>query len=424
MNILQKIYYSLSPYVDGHERRIAKFLDGLREADAKQLITKQVTDLIQQDITVFNLWCEWRYRGYRYLGKSTRRQLYANFDHIKSSFSDYSAQHTVDKEKLLDELSALGIDSEQFNKHAEQWVYIKQIMEYLSPAGGRYEYRESSTFGKLLRNPNRESLIGDCNQIVTLYIALFALKFDVQLLQLKTYPGHVALHFDGIDVEATRAEFKKYDEPKQEILPIHEIISINLLDVSDDYYRTKKVPATTILESARLASLISSNQELVSRNLEVAYNNSVAELMRSNSYDRALSFALQSNNSKLIDAVGTNGASFYLQKQDFARALKLSEHSSQHAQLQKVIYHNQGAYLMKKQNYHGAIDVFKKIGDEEAVRNCYVGLYQQETSKLPKQFTSTEIKSYKGVIHNLNDYANKSGNKTLIQHAGELRKHL
>ena len=61
---------------------------------------------------------------------------------------------------------------------------------------------ESSTFGKLLRNPNRESLIGDCNQIVTLYIALFALKFDVQLLQLKTYPGHVALHFDGIDVEA------------------------------------------------------------------------------------------------------------------------------------------------------------------------------------------------------------------------------
>ena len=66
------------------------------------------------------------------------------------------------------------------------------------------------------------------------------------------------------------------------------------------------------------------------------------------------------------------------------------------------------------------IDVFKKIGDEEAVRNC-CWVVSTRTSKLPKQFTSTEIKSYKGVIHNLNDYANKSGNKTLIQHAGGLR---
>lgn len=424
MNLLQKIYYSLSPYVNGHERRIAKFLEGLREDDAKQATTKQVLDLIQQDITVFNLWCEWRYRGYRYLGKSTRRQLYDNFGHIKSGFDDYVAQHAVDKAKLAEELSAKGLDGAKFNEHTEQWVYISQIMSYLSPAGGRYEYRESSTFGKLLRDPNREPLIGDCNQIVTLYIALFALKFDIQLLQLKTYPGHVALHFDEIDIEATQGLLKKYDEPNQEILPIHEIISINLLDVSDDYYRTKKVPATTILESARLASLISSNQGLVSRNLEVAYNNTVAELMRSNSYDRALSFALQSNNSKLIDAVSTNGASFYLQKQDFARALKLSEHSSQQAQLQKAIYHNQGAYMMNKQNYHGAIDVFRKIGDEEAVRNCYVGLYQQEASKLPKQFTSAELKNYKRLIHNMNDYANKSGNKTLIQHVSELRKHL
>lgn len=424
MNLLQKIYYSLSPYVDGHERRIAKFLEGLREDDAKQATTKQVLDLIQQDITVFNLWCEWRYRGYRYLGKSTRRQLYDNFSYIKTGFNDYVAQHVVDKAKLAEELSTKGLSDAKFNEHTEQWIYISQIMSYLSPAGGRYEYRESSTFGKLLRNPNREPLIGDCNQIVTLYIALFAMKFDVQLLQLKTYPGHVALHFDGIDIEATRGLLKKYDEPNQEILPIHEIISINLLDVSDDYYRTKKVPATTILESARLASLISSNQELVSRNLEVAYNNTVAELMRSNSYDRALNFALQSNNGKLIDAVGTNGASFYLQKQDFARALKLSEHSSQQAQLQKAIYHNQGAHLMNKQNYHGAIDVFRKIGDEEAVRNCYVGLYQQEASKLPKQFTSAELKNYKSIINNMNDYANKSGNKTLTQHVSELRKHL
>lgn len=424
MNILQKIYYSLSPYVDANERSVANFCSSLNEGQNKNQVVERVIKYIQNDITVFNLWMEWRYRGYRYLNKATRRQLYTNFGKIKLSFAEFTKTSRPENTSLANKLVGFGLDNHRFNHYTEQWMYLWQIMSFLSPKSGRYQYQESSTFGKLLRDPSKEVLIGDCNQIVTLYIALFSLKYDVGLLQLKTYPGHVALHFDGIDIEATKGEFMKYRVADQEVLPIYEIISINLLDVSDDYYRTKKVPATTILESARLASIISSNQEMVKTNLMATYNNTVVELVHGNNYERALTFAKQSSNHQLINLVGTNGASYFLKKEQYAEALKFSELSTQKDQLRQTIYRNQGVSLMQKKDFHGAIDIFKKINDQQSIRNCYVGLFGEEQAKLPSRLTQENINNYKKIISNLNDYAKKSDNKELINHAQALRKHL
>ena len=296
-------------------------------------------------------------------------------------------------------------------------------MRYLSPANKRYVYRESCTFGELLKDPVKSQLIGDCNQIVTLYIYLYSLKYDTNDLKIKTLPGHVCLHFKGLDIEATNGQFALYDNKDQKILPVQEIVSVNLLDTTDSYFKTHKISPKAFLESARLAYLISSEREIVNNNLKAAYNNIVNDLVKKGDYKLALSYAKVSKNNALINYVGHNGALFYLQKNDYSKALYFANYADKNRELKNNIIYNQGINLYQQNKYQQAINAFKQINNVDLIKKCYIGLFYKEQEKLTKLATKQDIINNKSTIQKMNSYAKHSGEKSLIDYTNNLMRY-
>jgi hypothetical protein len=61
------------------------------------------------------------------------------------------------------------------------------------------------------------------------------------------------LHYKGVDIEATAGNFANY-EKFDRLLPIAELISTNLLDISDFRDKQIQVNAREFLKGAQLAS--------------------------------------------------------------------------------------------------------------------------------------------------------------------------
>jgi len=424
MNFFQKTFYFFSNNTDPAERKVAKFFAKLNEHQTKDDIGSDLDWFLQNNIIGLNLWSEYKYRGYKYLTKAKRRELYTNSQAIAQHFGLYLSQSKHPIEQILSEIHSHGADTRKVSEFTDQLVYLRNIMYYLSPHGGRYNYRKSSTFGELLKDPNNAVLVGDCNQIVTLYIFLYSLKFDIKDLQIKTYPGHVALHFKGVDIEATSGTFASFKESGQAILSIEEIVSVNLLDVTDEYFKTHDVSAESLLESARIAYILSSQRDIVEKNLVGAYNNVVVELTNSSNFSKALKYAKQSNDKKLINMVGHNGAVYYMRENEFKNALKFAQYSDDSSKLVQSIYHNKGVYYFGKEEFYTALKAFEQAGEQDAVKNCYAGLFSQEQKKLGKIKTDEDIKANRKIIGAMDNYAKKSGNQDLINYVSDLKKYL
>ena len=172
--------------------------------------------------------------------------------------------------------------------------YLERVAEFWH--NGRYRYIKTASFWRLFG----AEMEGDCNQVVTLYVYLYSLRFDVEDLRIRILPGHVCLHFDGVDLEATNGEFVKYEDG--EVLPITELISTNLLDVSDFRERSGFVSPRVMLKSAQLAYKISSNKGLVSKNLDIIYRNLVFTALKSQDFKAAGFYA-----GKVAGGVGSGG---------------------------------------------------------------------------------------------------------------------
>lgn len=422
MNIFQRIYYALSQYTDPTERMIAKFLGKISEKNVNFNNFDKLTSLVQLDLVVLNLWSERNFKGYDYLTKAKRSELYANAKLILNDFEGFVKNNQSDIEPIISKISQLGIHAEKIKHNQEKIIYLSQIMRYLSINSGRYAYRASSSFGELLKDPTKNVLQGDCNQIVTLYIYLYSRRFKVTDLRLKTYPGHVALHYEGVDIEATNGEFAHYEKPDQKILPVHEIVSINLMDTTDSYFQTHKIDPKTILQSARIAYLLSSEKEVVKNNLDISYHNLVNDLMQKSDYGSALKYAKLSGQDKLIKTVGHNGAAFYMNNNKFDDAKKYVEFASDQQDLIKKINYNQGINYFNKHEFQAAINAFRSIGETELIKKCYKGLYFEEQKKLSNIHTTDELKQNKSIVNRLHDYAQKSGDEQLIKHADSLSK--
>jgi len=424
MNFLKKTYYFFSDYTGPDEREVAKFFSKIHENQSYEDVRPLLVKLIQKNIIAINLWTEFKYRQYKYLKKSERKLLYENIHALRADFEKYYISSKHLPEMILNEIKAFGVNTDKLSDKTQKLIYLKSIMDYLSPRAGRYSYRESSTFGALLKDPTKEKLVGDCNQIVTLYIYLYSLKYDVLDLQIKTYPGHVALHFYGIDIEATNGQFANYKKEEQMILPIEEIVSLNMLDVTDNYYKTHEVSAVALLEASRVAYVLSSQREIVEKNLITAYNNAVVEMLNSSSYKKALEFARASGDQKLIATAGHNGAIYYMKENNFKRALEFAEYSKDSDKLKHAIHQNEGAYYFNKGNYNYAIIAFENAGDSDAVKTCYGALFNDEQKKLGSIKTTEDLKANKKIIHNMDSYAKKSGNQSLINYVSDLKKYL
>lgn len=236
---------------------------------------------------IMNVWLEKKFKGYLYLTKKVRRQMYDDTQIIVKKLEKFCAENIVN----IDDLRKL------FNKNGwlfpdggeEKLTYLYQIMMFLEPEK-YYHYIETTSFGKLLRNPDKEKLEGDCNQIVTLYIYLYALKFSVSDLRIKLLPEHVCLHFREIDIECTNGQFAKYRE-NPDTLPVTEIISTNLLDLKDFREDAQRITPQIIIKSAQLAYAISSLKSMVAKNLQIAYRNMAIAALKNHEYESAIFFA-------------------------------------------------------------------------------------------------------------------------------------
>ena len=110
-----------------------------------------------------------KFKGYKYLTKRVRRQMYVDLEIVVKKFQDEMTADafTVDSVKETFKLQGLN-----FPTGDEQKVlYLYQIMQFMFP-GKYYKYIKTASFGKLLRNPENQMMEGDCNQIVTFYIYL------------------------------------------------------------------------------------------------------------------------------------------------------------------------------------------------------------------------------------------------------------
>lgn len=418
------IYYFFSRYANPAERRVGKFFQRVNEKDAPHKVEKALTALVQHNLAVVNLWTEHRYKGYAYLTKQKRKELYEHLSAIQADFARFEQTQHVDTKKLLAQIAHKGVDTAKLSTKQEKLAYMASIMRYLSPQNNRYRYRASSSFGRLLQDPTKDVLEGDCNQIVTLYIALYGARYDVTDLKLTLYPGHVALHFAGVDVETTSATFATYKKEGQTTAPIHEIVSVNLLDTTDIHYKTAAVTPRVLLESARLAYAVSSHRALVKKNLEVAYHNTVRQLLKEHRHKQALQYARVSKSYELIELSAQNGASYALGQKDFATARKFAAASTKKQSLLKTIDHNEAASLYNKKQYMAAEKLFRKMGDHDMIQQCYRGLYVQAQSSLGSLKTVDDIKAHAATVRKMDHYAKKSGDVQLQQHSKKLTKYL
>lgn len=422
MGFIDTAFYLIGPYTDASEKAVGNFFKGLSERTNQTHTRARLRPLLQNNIAVINLWTEYRYKGYKYLSKSERKRLYANVQLIAADFHNFYTQNAQ-------AIQAQAAEIQRVQQHASldiaKLATLQALMYYFSPARGVYEYRDSSSFGRLLRNPAHEKLVGDCNQIVTLYIFLYSRYHDVQDLRIRSLPKHVALHYAGIDIETTNGTLANYASEKgSKLLPVEEIVSINLLDTTDSYLSTHEVDAEDFLQAARFAFLLSHDREVVTHNLNAAYSQLVSSLMGRNNYKRALELASASGDMNLLGAVSHNGAVYEMQHHNYAAARRFAQHAPARDELIRGSWQAEGARHYKEHRYHDAIKAFNHIGDQATVRQCYEALFFDEQKKLGTNLTTETIRSHAKTIKRMHTYAKKSGNAKLIEHANSLRKHI
>lgn len=420
MDFIRAVFYFFSPYTDARERAVGRFFKGLTEHSSQSRTRAALGELLQRNIAVINLWTEYRYKGYRYLRKSKRKKLYTNLELIANDFDQFYLSRTQPVELILSHIHRL---TPHVAVDPQKLLLLQALMDYFSPTRGTYEYRESSSFGRLLRNPSHEKLVGDCNQIVTLYIYLYSRYHDVRDLRLRLLPGHVALHYEGIDIEATTGRFADYHTQKDsKLLPIEEIASVNLLDTTDSYLLTHEVSPENFLQASRFAFILSHDRDIVTHNLDAAYGMLINSLMKRNSYRQALKFATASRDMTWLGVVGHNGAVYEMQHHNFAAARRFARHAPKREQLIRDSWQSEGTYHYQAHRYHEAIAAFKHINNQPLVRQCYEALFFEEQRKLGSHLTTESIKKYASVIKQMYEYAKKSGNKKLIEYAESLSK--
>ncbi len=301
-----------SKYVDKLERKADWILSWLSFYGHFSL-QKHLLNLMQENLVVLNLWIEKCFKGYRNLRKGNRRKVYANAAAIGKEFKEYVTEKQINEERLAE-----IIERNEEDLGPENWkklVLLAKIISFMSEPG-RYQYLEGASFSKMLLDGKR--MIGDCNQVVTWYVFLYSLYFPITDLQIRLPTGHVCLNFTGIDIEATNGTFQRYSEG--DILPIVELLTTNLLDVSDFRDKQNKIPAKEFLRGAKLANQISSHRDLVSKNLSVAYHNVGIEYLQAKDYDNAEFFLEFSGDREALQTVWHNAVLTEVENKNFAKA--------------------------------------------------------------------------------------------------------
>ena len=297
----------------------------------------------------------------------------------------------------------------QYTDDEDKLIYLAQIMAFLHP-GKYYHYIKTASFGKLLRDPKKQKLEGDCNQIVTLYAYLFSLKYPLTELKINLLPEHVCLNFRGIDIECTAARFHKYRKDTR-VLPITEIISTNLLDLTDFREKVQKISPRLMVKSSQLAYAISSLKPLVAKNLDIAYKNLAIASMQANDFKTAVFYASKGSDRQFENTINNNAAIYYMKKNNFSKAYLYA--SKVDRKLAKQIKYNEGIYYYKNNQIDSALKIFISLGESEMQKACYAKRYNKLQKKVVGLKTLQEIKKYKSTYKKMLDLARKMDDSQL-----------
>jgi len=178
---LKRIIGLFSSYVNPFERKVDRFFRYIKSTDSIETIKDKLLELMQENLMMVNVWTEKKFKGYRYLSKKVRRQMYTDVEAIVKKLEEHSKGEPVSEEKIKAALESKGLTCPA---EKEKIRYLAEIMSFLKP-GLFYKYIETASFGKLLRDPNKAKLEGDCNQIVTLY-ASFTIPEQIPQFKLCT----------------------------------------------------------------------------------------------------------------------------------------------------------------------------------------------------------------------------------------------
>jgi hypothetical protein len=415
--MIKPTWNPFSRYADRLEKRVDKLLRkvsllGVFEAQRK------VLELMRENLVVVNLWLEARFKGYKHLSRRRRMQMYRNAEAIATEFLSFAEKMKLDEKRLEARLKALGLSMPGGPGDREKMLFLVKIMLFLKPHADRFEYLEGASFGKLLTDPlKKEKMIGDCNQIVTFYTFLFGWKYDLKDLQIKILPEHVCLHFKGIDIEATSGSLANYKDFLK-ILPIVELIATNLLDVSDFREKQVKIEPRVFLKAAHLANNLSSERELVSRNLKTAYHNVAIECLKSNDFDNAAFFLEKSGvktseDQKLLNSIFHNAIIYFVKQHNFRRA-RYYDSKLSGTDMGKYINEQEAVYLFDKGSLNKARALFLKAGNQKMVKACYAKQYNKIQAKVAGIRDPAAMKNHKADYRKMLELAQKMGDQGLV----------
>lgn len=391
------LFSIFSPYAHPFERRVNHFFKSIQSTSNPVTVHRTLQELMQENLVVVNLWMEKKYKNYVHLKKRTRRKMYANVEILKNDFLTFAGRGASALPPLRSPLDRLNLAIPD-PSHSEPFLHLAAIMAYLKP-GGRYEYQASANFGKLLKNPHEEKLIGDCNQIVTLYTYLYSLKFPISDLKIKILPRHVCLHFEGIDIEATSGTFQNYPD-KADVLPITELLSTNLLDISDAEAKTATIDPRTMVKRAQLAYHLSSFRHVVARNLNAAYERLIVTLLDQKNYRSAIFFAEKRGDPDWIKQVYSKATAEALRRNDFSEAEHYLRRSGDEA-MREIFWHNQGVYYYKRGQYDQALTFFQKANNTDMVKACCQQQYANLSKRVQGVKTLAEAKRHRSTYQKM-----------------------
>lgn len=395
------IFKIFSPYVHPFEKKTDKFLRSLNSKSNKTKTQKKLLELMQENLAMLTLWMEKRSKNYKRLSKRYRRLRYENLEVIEAMFQGYELKQNF-PETVFNKFR-VSFDEEKKNKTKYLWKIMQFCQEY-------FDYQESSSFDKLLFNPTKtRKMIGDCNQITTFYAHLYALKYPITDLEIRLFDGHVALHFQGIDIEATKGTFVKHKKEGQ-VLSILEIVSTNLLDVADFREKQRNINPQAFFKTAQLAFLLSSLTKTVQHNLDVALQKLAINFSKEEKFGEAFLFYSKIINPKIkiqTSATFKRAVSYYVKKGNFKKAKHYAK-KVQDKKTDKFILHHEVVYYLKKKNFTKARKLALALKNAELIRNIAQNEYAYLAKSLKKIKTISEAKWKKSVYKKLLKLAKES----------------
>lgn len=356
MNLWSNITAFFSLYADKREKIVANFL--LKEAPngiSAGMTKARLLQIMQEDLIRLTVYSEWKFKGYKNLRTGQRRYLYEQADLLVKAFDSFVAQNKFQIPASLNKTS--------FSEEKKQ--FVAALMAFFRP-GENFIYQESTSFSRLLRDPAKESPVGDCNQVCTLYLALYATRYPLDDWKIHLLPGHVCLHWDGVDIECTSASIGHYDD-QGEILPVQEIVTTNILDIKESRLKTHSIPAKDFAAGARFVASVSSHKALAQKNLKIAYHNLAVSALNEKNFSQAIAYFRLAGKEKKELIVWQQAAQYYVDQKNFSQAKKAALRSDS-LEVRNFVVKREGAYFLEKKNFKKALSLFEQVQAKQSVR--------------------------------------------------------